>query len=493
MAKGAVWMVLFKFLERSLGLLSTLVLVRVLEPADFGLVAMALSFIAMVELLTSFGFDISLIQSKDASKDHFNTAWTCNLLLGTALTSLMLLLAAPIANFYHKPELTPIVCALAFGPLLSGCENIGVVAFRKELDFRREFMFQLSRKVISFAVVVPLALLLRSYWALVAGVLASRLAGTTISYVVHPFRPRFALSRLKDLFRFSRWLLLNNMLMFFKERSSDFFIGRLHGAAALGAYNISYELANLPTTELSAPINRALLPGFARMTTPQEVGAAYANAVGMLALLTLPAVAGIFAVAPHLVPVIFGAKWLETIPLLEVLCFNGALLLFHSSICAVLIGRGFPAAVLWTNVGYVLMLLASLGLLSGPFGVTGAAYAALATSLLFTPVYVHQTVRCLGIGPMTFVRAIIRPLIGASFMAVLVRWALPPTGPEIAFSVNVFWLLCGVGLGVVTYLVLITSLWCGMGRPDGPERVFLNRLRALLANLPPTRLGPRSN
>ena len=82
MAKGAIWMVLFKLVERSLGLVSTLILARLLSPADFGVVAMAMSFIIMAELLSAFGFDIAIIQNQSATEEHYSTAWTCNFLLG---------------------------------------------------------------------------------------------------------------------------------------------------------------------------------------------------------------------------------------------------------------------------------------------------------------------------------------------------------------------------------------------------------------------------
>jgi lipopolysaccharide exporter len=476
MAQGAVWMVLFKLVERSLGLVSTLILARLLVPADFGIVAMAMSFVFMAELLTAFGFDVALIQNQSATEAHYNTAWTGNLMLGALITALMLAGAVPIANFYQRPELTWVVTALAFGPLLSGAENIGVVAFRKELDFRREFRFQISRKLIAFCVVVPLAFVLRNYWALVIGTLVSKLSSTVISYLMHPFRPRLTLSQFRPMLHFSRWLLMNNVVSFLKERSSDFFIGRLHGPRALGVYNIGYEFAHLPSTELSAPINRALLPGFAKMTRPEEIRAAYANAVGLLALLTLPAAAGIFAVAPFLVPVILGPKWIEAVPLMQVLAFNGALLLFHSSMCTVLVGRGHPASVTLANAVYVALLVLALWLAAG-LGVRGAAYAVLGTSLLSTPVYLYQMRRCLGVGPTVFMVAIARPLIAAALMAATLHVLLPAAEPGQSVGEALFWLAIGVGAGFLSYVFLALALWTLARRPAGPEQLLWSKLR----------------
>lgn len=476
MAHGALWMVLFKLVERTLGLISTLILVRLLDPAQFGIVAMALSFIVMAELLAAFGFDIALIQRQDATPEHYHTAWTLNVLMGLIISVLMLAVAAPISTFYNQPDLFWVVCILAAGPLISGAENIGVVAFRKDFQFHKEFLFQLSRKAIGFVVVIPLAFWLQNYWALVAGMLASKLSGTIFSYLAHPFRPHFTLSKAANLIGFSKWLLMNNMVSFLKERSSDFFIGRLHGPAVLGLYNVSYEFANLPTTELSAPINRALLPGFAKLKSDAAaLVAGYLNAIRLLALLAVPAAAGVFAVAHYFVPVVLGAKWLGATPLLELLALNGVLLLFHSSICSVLIATGHPDRVTKTNGIYVVILLVALFLLTGR-GAEGAAYAVLAASILSTPIYLLHVRYCIGVGARAFLSSIIRPVLGSLLMIVVVRSMLPAYSPSQTMMESIVLLVGGIAAGLVTYLVVIFLMWQVLSRPDGAERLVLTKI-----------------
>jgi len=476
MATGAVWMVLFKLAERSLGLISTLILARLLMPADFGTVAMAMSFVLMAELLTAFSFDVAIIQNAQASEEHYSSAWTGNLILGALITVLMIVAAVPVADFYQHPELVAVICALAVGPLLTGLENIGIVAFRKELDFRREFIFQVSRKLIAFCIVVPLAFTLRNYWALVIGTLVSKAAASALSYWMHPFRPRFTFSRLGVLFKFSRWLLVNNVVSFLKERSSDFFIGRMLGAQSLGTYNISYEFAHLPTTELGAPINRALLPGFAKMEQVEQVQQAYASAVSLLALLALPAAGILFAVAPFLVPVILGPKWSATVPLMQVLAFNGALLLFHGSICAVLMGRGYPGRVTLTNAVFVAVFLLLLGPASAMHGLLGAAFAALITSAVCTPLYLLQLRRTLAIKPSVFARAIARPLFATAITVAALRWLLPVDTLHMGATQAAVWLFAGAAFGVATYAATVLSMWQLGGRGPGAEHIVVGKL-----------------
>ena len=104
-AVGAAWMVLFKLVDRSVGLISTIVLARLLVPSDFGLVALAAALIGAAELLGAFSFDVTLIHRVDTTRSHFDTAWSLNILFGAACAILLALAAVPAASFYGDPRL----------------------------------------------------------------------------------------------------------------------------------------------------------------------------------------------------------------------------------------------------------------------------------------------------------------------------------------------------------------------------------------------------
>jgi len=107
-------------------------------------------------------------------------------------------------------------------------------------------------------------------WALAVGVLMSTCITVAISYKMHPFRPKLALSAWRELWRFSGWMLFSNVTMYAGNRGYDFIIGRVGGAASLGLYTVAYELANLPTTEIVTPATRAIFPGFAKIANDSE-------------------------------------------------------------------------------------------------------------------------------------------------------------------------------------------------------------------------------
>jgi lipopolysaccharide exporter len=474
-------MLLFKLIERSLGVLSTLVLVRLLVPADFGVIAMAQSFIVMGQLLAAFGFDVALIHDQTASDDHYHTAWTLNAGLGLLITVTMLILARPIAAFYGKPELVWVVCALALTSLIAGLENIGVVAFRKELRFRNEFAFQLSRKVIGSAVALTLAFTLRSYWALVAGTLAGTLAGTVISYIAHPFRPRLSVAKASELVDYSRWLLVGNVIGFVRERSSDFFIGRLAGAAALGAYNVSYEISNLPTTELSAPINRALMPGLSKIAgDPFALQQTFLQAFSILVMMAVPMAVGILALADLLVPVLLGSKWAGAVPLIQMLAITGVFQTLQSSTATVLIATGHPKRVVMANALYAVVLLVFLALLVPSLGSVGAALATMVAVLTATPVFLLFLRRHVGIPLRQIARHIWRPTCAALLMLAAVRWLLPAQTSDVGAVSAASYLALGALGGAVTYLATLGVLWLLAGKPNGGEQILLAQLRSAI-------------
>ena len=235
MARGADWMVLFRLFDRSMGILSTTILARVLLPADFGLVAMAMSVIAIIELATAFSFEIALIQNPEPQREHYDTAWTLNILVafgGAVITSA---LAHPAASFYGDPRLVPVMVCIAAGWAVSGLENTGIVNFRRRMDFATEFRFMATKRLVTFAASMAAAFALRSYWALVIGMVTGRVVGAMLSYVMEPYRPRLSLARAHELFSFSGRLLANNVAGVVLNRMPHFVVGRVFGAQALGA------------------------------------------------------------------------------------------------------------------------------------------------------------------------------------------------------------------------------------------------------------------
>lgn len=478
MASGAIWMVSGRLLERSIGLLSTIIVARILSPDDFGLVAMATSLMAVIEVLGAFSLDSAIIQNNKSNRSHYDTAWTINLIyaLGTALV--LALLANPASKFYSEPRLIGVIYALAIAALINGFGNIGVVEFRKELNFRKEFTFRLLNRVILFTTTVIAAIIFRNYWALIIGMVLGAVLGVTTSYIVHKFRPRISLSVWREMFKFSKWMILGSVSNFIYHRSADFFVAKVVGTQGLGLYSISYEFANLVGSEIAAPLNRVLLPGYSKLKeSTQDLKHSFLQVTSVLALVCFPAAIGMGLVADEIVALLLGEQWRESAQLIKVITLAAAINLLQNNCNVVYIALGTPKTNTLIVFAGAMIMLGSMVILVPQFGVTGAAFAAIVTAVLCTPLNLFITARKLKFSLLETISVVWRPAVATGFMVVSTTWLckyIIESGLDLHVSA---WLTLKVFIGVTTYVVSYLTMWLIAGQPEGPEKLLFRLLR----------------
>lgn len=484
MAKGATWMVAFKLMERTLGVISTMILARILVPEDYGLIALATSLIAILELFGAFGFDMALIQNQNAERKHYDTAWTIYVIYGALVAALLMFLAVPVSNFYGDPRLIYIIRVLALGSLIQGFRNIGIVDFRKHMYFRREFIFQVSNKLVSFCVTVPAAIILKSYWALIIGMLTSKVTALVMSYIMHRYRPRFSLQAISELFNISVWLLVNSILYFLRNRSVDFIMGKTIGARELGLYRVGYEISIMPTTELSAPVNRAVFPGYAKQSHDLEIlRAGVVGVMSMVALIVIPAGFGIAATAELLVPVTLGFKWMDCIPLMQIMAFYGAVTAIQSNFGYVYLVIGKPRITTFLLGGNVVLTLPLLFIVIPLFGAQGAANMLLISVLILLPINYFLLNINIKLTFQDIIKTLWRPVTGATVMYAAVRFFIRVIGTPDEFTIYVVYLLLSVLIGAFVYIALVIGLWILVKTPHGAEYEILKKLQSRISFL----------
>ncbi len=478
MASGIVWMVAARLLDRSIGIVSTLILARLLVPADFGLIAMATAIGGVLDLMGAFSFDLALIQKSNAEPRHYNTVWTFNVIFGVTCGLIMIALAGPAAVFYREPRLTDVIYVLSISYFINAFSNVGVVNFRKDLDFKNEFIFVFARRFIMFTLTIGAAFVLRSYWALLLGMTAGRIVGVVLSYTMNTYRPRFTLSAAKELFLFSKWLLLNNVLFFIVHDGCTFVIGRLFGATELGIYSVAYEISSLPSTELVAPINRVTFPGFSKMSVT-DMSLAYLKLIGMVSIIIVPVGVGIAAVAGALVLTALGTKWIDAVPLIQILAIHGALAATQGNNGTVWLALGNPRVLTGSVVLFLLVLFPALYLFMSRLGVTGAGYAYLAANFATIPYGLYVTQKMLGFRLRALLQVVWRPWAAA---AVMYAGVAALHSRVQAFS-PIAQLVCESLLGATIFIVSVLALWTLTGRPPGAERFCLDRVTDFIAKL----------
>jgi len=490
-ARGAGWVVAWRVVTRLLGVGSTLVLVRLLSPEDFGLVALAATFALALDVCLSLGVEDQIIRSRDPRRELYDTAFTMNAARCAVVTALILVLAGPAAEFFGDPRLREVLWALALSAILICAVNIGVVDFRRSLSFEKEFKLQLLPRLIGIAVTLGAAFLLRSHWALVIGILANRVGTVVMSYAMHPYRPRLSLRAWRELLGVSAWTWATSMATVARDRADALVVGRLLGPAPLGIHTVSVEVATIPATEVIAPICRACMPGFAetlRGGDMAELRASYLRIIALTALLTLPAGVGTSLVAGPLVALAFGPGWEAAAPLIAVMALAGTVGLCGSVSGALLLARAALRTIFGVNLASALLRVALLLALVPPYGLLGAAIAIAIASVLDQLALVGAVLRLLALRAVALLAALHRPLLATAAMALALwgvglGWIAPPPSAAAALPP----LLQGVALGAAVYGVALLALWLAAGRPAGAEADVLTLLRRATGRLLPRR------
>jgi len=492
MAKGALWSVLRRLAVRSVGAISVVVLARLLAPSDFGLVVLANMLVAFVELFSQLEIGTFLIRKQESDRSYYDTGWTLLLMRG-GLTAVLLTASAPfVADFFAEPRLQNVVYALAGVSLIDGLANIGIIDFQKSLNFDRDFRLMVWTRLVSFAATVSFAVMLRNYWALVIGTLAGSCATSLFSYTMHPYRPRFSLVRTGAILKFSKWMLANNLLYYAQRRSYAFVMGKILDSASLGVYSLAREVSALATSELVAPIRRVLLPGLATLGhEPHAMRRAFLDGLSMIVMLALPLSVGIALVADPLVRVAMGPKWLEAIPLVQILAAVGVARVCTSNSDPHLLALNLPhltsvLACFGAVVGVLSMLWAASN-----WGLVGAAWATGVTAVLQMLLNYAIIWRVAAISPAAVGAVVWRSVasclaMSGAVLALLNQW--PRTDTTFALLGQ---LSCACVLGAVVYVVAHLALWRICGEPAGAEKHALQMATGVAARFRSRRVSDR--
>ncbi len=471
---GALLTFAMRGADRFIGLLSILILARLLAPDDFGIIAMATLVVALADVLLDLGVNVALIRNREVTQADYDTAWTLRL-VQTGLSTAILILAAPwAAEYFQDPRVTPVLQILAFTLLLSGLENIGVVAFHRNMQFGAEFRFLFARRLGGFIVTLVAAWFLRSYWALVIGTLAGRTLGVVLSYAMHPMRPRLGLSRFREIFAVSQWMLLRGIGEFLHNNLHRILVGRWTPASTMGAYAVANEISTMPSSELLAPMNRALFPALAEARdNPAELRRLLLLAQGVQAMLALPAVVGLALVAEPAVLVLLGEKWREVVPLLQILALAGIghALTATGGYTLLVLGKMAQATlILWVQV-IVFAVLALLVLRGGTaVEVASLRLGVIAAGTGFSIWILTRSVS--GLTVSAILHAIRRPALATAVMVagVLAVGSIVQAPPATTLVVE-------IATGLMIYPAVVLLTWQKSGRPDGAENWLLRKLQ----------------
>ncbi len=473
--ESAFLTVAMRWSDRLLGLVSMVILARLLVPADFGIIVMASLVVGLIDVLLDIGVSTALIHNQKADEEDYNTAWTLRF-IQSCLTGIIIFFSAPlVADFYNNVLVADVLRIMALSVVIAGLENIGVVKFQKNMEFGKDFKFFFYKRITGFIITLIFAFILHSYWAMVIGALSSRIIGVFLSYGMHSYRPRFQLTRLSVIWSFSKWVLLSNIGGYLNSQIDKLLVGNRTNETVLGTYSVAHDVAAMPTTELLAPLGRVLFPAFVqRRDDPELFVRSLSTAIGVQALVAIPACIGLALVADDVVLILLGPNWIQAAPLIQVMAFTNLLISLTHSGSYALLATGkvkLLAVVTWLQVILLLGLAILLFPQSGAIEIATIRVFVVAIGSVVIISLVLVQIKMFYIGD--YFKPILRPLLSTGVMALLLiqlHAELVDLTPAIRIFFEVF-------VGCIVYTAIMVLLWLLQGRPEGVEEYLLKNFR----------------
>lgn len=467
-------------LLRLLQLVTTAILARILTPADYGLVALAMTVVGLIEVVSDLQLGGAIIRSRELEQAHLDSVFTIGLLRGLLTGLFLAAFAIPIAGYMHDARLENLFYALAVGAVIGGIKNPYFILFERNLEFRQEVWRNIVCALLGNGFGILVAILTRSYWALVIGMMANNALSMLLSYWRVPGRPRLSLARWRELFGFGGWLMLINVMNYVNGKLDYVLIGRGLGSTRLGAYHIGQQITTMSTGDVIGPASRAMFPAFALFSDdPARLRASYRRAQAVVLAVALPIGFGVSALAPEIVRLLVGPRWGEAVPVIRFLAPLIALQTLGAGVTSVALAAGRTRA-LFVRTTIILIVRGTLMFvgyhLGGFFGII---YARIASGTFFLIYELNLAAAITGGRSTDSVVAGWRSLLSVACMWPVLL-LLPGAPGAIDYPRLVLLLGAKVALGAAIYVGVHALLWRLAGRPEGPESRLIHEATSVL-------------
>ena len=432
-------------------LVSMTVLARLLAPEAYGLMALAAIVTNLAYLFRDMGTAAAVIQAKAVSPEMASTVHWTNVGLGLAIGILIAAGAPVMAHVFREAGLAQVLYLLAFVFPVTGLGVLHQALLERESKFSIVASAEIAAALTGLAVALVLAWRGAGVISLVFQIIVSTLVSTAIIVLRSGFRPgrHWSVEQFKSIARFSGNLSLFNVVLYVSRNADSMVIGRMLGTAALGVYSMAYRVMLFPLQNMTFVASRVLYPIMSRKQGAlAEVAALYLKAVGFIAFLTAPLMAGLFALREPFVHVMLGPKWQASAVILAWLAPVGFIQSLVSTTGTVLMARGRTGLMLRLGMlGAALQVGAFI--IGARWGIEGVTAAYLAANILNAIPALYFSARIIDIGLGALMRCIAPAVAASIFMAGVVITLEKTVTAWVPNPLLSFLIL--VAIGVATY------------------------------------------
>jgi O-antigen/teichoic acid export membrane protein len=383
-ARSIFWLAWSRGAVQLLSFATTVLVARILVPADYGVMALAGMFIAMAGVVAEMGLGAAIVQFGDLSRRELNTCFWITVSLAAFSYAVLALGASVIADWFAVPRLAEVLPVLALGLPLNACTVVSASLLRKRVALDQVSQAEIIAAVVTLPVMLGCAHAGFGVWTLVTGSLVGWVVRDAVILAFAPWLPglRVGGKRAKEMLHFSLTTFGVSILWAFREQADVAVIGKITGQVTVGLYSMARDLAMLPTTKISSVVFALSAPMMAELQTDiVAMRSTFFRAMRLTSAITLPASAGMALVADDMVAVLLGPKWLPAVTILRLLCLYAAVRAVDVLLPPVLIARRRQRFLFWYFLWLLLAVPAAAALGAYLQGAPGAV-------VLLTPTYI---------------------------------------------------------------------------------------------------------
>ena len=421
LVRGLAWTGAVRWGSQVLSWLSTVVVARLLTPADYGLVGMAAVYLGLVLLVNDFGLGSAIIQRRDLSENQLARIGGLSLALGTGFFALSGVLAIPLARFFGEPAIRLIVPVSSLGFILGSLQVLPRSLLARELSFRRLALVDGIEAIASTVVTLLFALADAGYWALVLGPLGGRLVGTSLLALWRPHRlaQPWPASTITTATTFGRHLVLGRIAWYLYSNADFAIVGRFLGRTALGAYTLGWTIASIPVDRITALVGSVIPSILASVQHDKAELRRYIRTLTEgLSLITFPMAVGMALVSGDLVLVLFGEQWRPAIRPLQILALAAATRSVTPILPQIAVAMGDTRRNMQRTV-VASLVVPVLFIVGSRWGTTGVAIGWLVGHpLVVMPLYLQLVLQLTEMRLSSYLRALLPATVLTALMAI---------------------------------------------------------------------------
>ncbi|MBW8042186.1 MAG: lipopolysaccharide biosynthesis protein [Planctomycetes bacterium] len=381
---GIFWSLLERGGQQGIQVVISIILARLLLPAQFGLIAMLAIFMAIAQSFLDSGFGSALIQKKDATQVDSCSIFYFNIVVGIIAAGLLCLVAPWIAAFYEEPALTALTRFLSLNLVINSFALVQTTLLVRRIDFKTQLKVSIVATIGSGIIGITLAYRGFGVWSLAIQSVTSTIFRTVLLWFFSNWRPSlvFSFAALKSMFAFGSKLLFSGLLDTIFRNIYLVVIGKFFTAADLGFYSRAKSCTRLTSENLTSSVSRVTFPVFSKVQDDiSRLKRGVQKALTTLVFLNFPLMIGLLVTAKPLVLVLLTEKWLPCVPYLQLLCVAGLLYPLHVLNLNILMAKGRSDLFLRLEILKKILVVIAIAV-TYRWGITAMIYGQITVNIL---------------------------------------------------------------------------------------------------------------